>query len=336
MHKWNRCRLVYTNKKFISAYRLGEKYKARVAKLIRVYGESNVWIDLKDGQVFSTAQNSQQGADGKIRAFLCPPGEFLTSSEMFCPDCGGKEYCDSTLGEVFGKDTTSTTEYLIQDREVFEKVKGKTVLIVGAGPSALKVNWEKYNYDYIWSCNHFFLNNKLRNKNVDLWMPSDEVDIINDHALHQYLVGKDSWCCLYPTRKRDHDYMVKAKEVIPNITYSHLRYRSKIGIMPRLIILATLCGAKNILFVGMDGVPSKRTPHAFQPHKVPKGTAAMRGAQDIFRRQYVQLWDYLLNDLKRDVNYYNLGEGGLGNLSTDISTQEFPLKRIKNSGLRRR
>lgn len=332
MHKWNRCRLVYKKGSgFIKSYRLGEKYKARIRKLIDKFGDSNAWVDLKTGQVFSTAQNSSQGAIGSIRAFLCPPEDFLTSPDMFCPDCGGKVYCDETLGKVFGTDTEGTSEFLIQRREVFEKVKDKTVMIVGAGPSAVKVDWERYNYDYLWSCNHFFMNEKLRKKNVDLWIPSDEVDLINDENLHQYLnfKGKDSWCCLYPTRKRDHEYLLKVKEKIPNVTYSHLRYRSKIGIMPRLIILATLCGAKEVLFVGMDGVPSKNIPHAFQPKKQPKGTAAMRDAQDIFRKQYVQLWDYLLNDLNRSTEYFNLGEGVKSNLTTDISVQEFPNKRLK-------
>ena len=45
----------------------------------------------------------------------------------------------------------------------FEKFKDSKILVVGAGPSTNEVKWYNLEYDYIFSCNHFFLNEKIRN-----------------------------------------------------------------------------------------------------------------------------------------------------------------------------
>lgn len=325
---WNECRLIYSKQDSFQVP-VDVALKNKVKNHIKEYGKNNVWEDIRDGTLFSTSQNSWAGSSGKERSFLCPPNRFLTDENHFCTDCGGKVFCDRTLGHVLGQDVIADSEYLIQDEDVFKRVKDKTVMIVGGGPSTAQINWEQYHFDCLWSCNHFFLNDKMKDKTVDLWVPSDEVDLLGDNRLHWYLSEHDqSWCCFYPTVKIKPDYVRKAQKKIPNITYAHLRYRSKIGIMPRLLLLAIFCGAKNIMFVGMDGLPSTKLIHAFQPGKRPKGTSAKKGAINIFRRQYVQLWDYILFTLKADVELFNLGENVASNLSADISRQHFPLSRI--------
>jgi hypothetical protein len=333
---WNNCAVAHDGSDFVQSDFLKSHVlpnKAKILSLIKRYGKSKVWLDLKSKVPFSTSQNSMQGAKGRERSFLSPREHFLVSPDHFCPDCGGKVFCDNTLGQVLGTDTTSDTEYVIQNVDAFSKVRGKTVLIVGGGPSALSVDWEKYDFDHIWSCNHFFMNDRLKNRQVDLWMPSDEIYILNNRSLHNYLdsFGDDLWCCFYPTVKMKPDYIRKTTELIQNTTYAHMRYRSKIGIMPRLILLATYCGANNVLFAGMDGVPGVSVPHAFQPNKPTKGTSARTDAKDIFRRQYVQLWDYIINELRPDTEYFNLGENTSTNLTADISKKRFPLSRVDHT-----
>ena len=63
-------------------------------------------------------------------------------------------------------------EVMLQDHPEFEKYKGKTILLVGAGPTASEVNWEKMDldYDYIWTCNNFHKNEKLSSLPVDMAM----------------------------------------------------------------------------------------------------------------------------------------------------------------------
>jgi hypothetical protein len=323
---WNNCKLVYDGKNTFGIARKGkQKFKNFVSK----WGKSNVWWDPKTKKLFSINQNSDKGAVGIDRSFLCCPNDFLTKVGNFCVDCGGKVFCDEIIGKVLGFNTINTSEYMIENSEVFKRAKDSTIMIVGGGPSAVEVDWTQYEYDQLWSCNHFFLNDKLKERNVDLWIAGDEVDLLGDERLHEYLktAGVDSWCCLYPTRapvqrvspQGTHQYIRELQKVLPRITYAHLRYRSKIGIVPRLLLLAIFAGARKVYVVGMDGVPNAKTPHAFQPGKNPKGTCAKPDAYDIFRIQYVQLWDYIIHYLKPTTQIINLGENTKTNLSADIT-----------------
>ena len=49
-----------------------------------------------------------------------------------------------------------------------EKFKDSTILILGAGNSTLDVKWENVTYDYLWTCNDFFLLDRINNVKVDL------------------------------------------------------------------------------------------------------------------------------------------------------------------------
>lgn len=320
---WNQCVLAYSNGEFVKRLRLLPEQKGKITKLAKAYGKNyNIWYDTLGGKAFSISQNTLQQAHKTERSFLCPPQNFLTGPM-------GKEYCDDMLGELLGGDRTSSSEYIIQNSAPFAKVKGKTVMIVGAGPSALKIDWSRYKYDQLWSCNHFFKSKKLASKKVDLWIPTDEVDLVNDKSLHRYLEkNPDSWCCLYPTDKRSDDYIKAAQKYVPNMTYAHLRYRAKIGIAPWLVLLAMFSGAKNIMFVGMDGLPTNKTPHAFELNKPLSGRLKSAGAVHVFRRQYAQLWDYILFYMKSKANFFNLGEGEPTNLTANVSKINFPLRRL--------
>ena len=51
-------------------------------------------------------------------------------------------------------------ELLITDNLNFSSVKGKKVLVIGGGPSSKDLSDEACSeYDYIFSCNHFFSSN---------------------------------------------------------------------------------------------------------------------------------------------------------------------------------
>ena len=81
----------------------------------------------------------------------------------------------------------------------------------------------------------------------------------------------------------------------------------------------------------MDGCPGTRGDqykHAFENSSSKATTHGGRiFSYNIHRRQYVMLWNYLLNNLKKyDVEYQNLGEGHSANLSSEISRNEFPLQ----------
>jgi len=46
----------------------------------------------------------------------------------------------------------------------------------------------------------------------------------------------------------------------------------------------------------------------------------------LYRRNYVILWDYLLNNIGQNIKFKNLGEGHESNMSSDVSRQIFPLE----------
>ena len=51
---------------------------------------------------------------------------------------------------------------------MLEKYKDKNLLILGAGQSTIDVNWKNLDYDYIWTCNDFFICDELLDDKIDL------------------------------------------------------------------------------------------------------------------------------------------------------------------------
>ena len=47
-------------------------------------------------------------------------------------------------------------DYLLEDLNQFDKFKNSKILVVGGGPSSNEIDWDADDYDYIFSCNHFY------------------------------------------------------------------------------------------------------------------------------------------------------------------------------------
>ena len=111
--------------------------------------------------------------------------------------------------------------------------------------------------------------------------------------------------------------------------YAHTRYRGKIGSGPRLLCLAMFLGAKEIDFVGIDGMSKDTKKGELHNHAFQKGKKYNQSSlnYDMFRRHYTAFWDYVINDLKlhQQIKFRNLGEGHSKNQSTDVSRSVFPL-----------
>ena len=95
------------------------------------------------------------------------------------------------------------------------------------------------------------------------------------------------------------------------------RYLSKIGATPRLMVITTLLGAREIHVVGMDGYPLgvknySDSKHSFQVGKKMGGFFNY----NVFERHYTTLWHYLSENIGKGVNYVNLGQGHSYNMST--------------------
>ena len=115
--------------------------------------------------------------------------------------------------------------------------------------------------------------------------------------------------------KEEEDIVPFLDNHIDRCFYFHTRYFSKLGAAARLICLATLLGAKKVYFAGFDGYPVGQE-HSFEgPNKKYDEPWRSPDSFNIYRRQVVLLWDYLL---QFDTEYINLGKHHEANQSRGI------------------
>lgn len=320
MEKWNNCQKIFGHGKVHPELSTGQAQSCQqyINSLLGT-SPTTVWYDYDDKVCF-----------GPDKTFGLSPGEFsfFSSKENFIDDKQwGDAHLQQKLGAPLGKERIITSEYIFQHRDDWGKYKGKNILIVGAGPSTKEVDWQDLNieYDYIWSCNKFYKNQKLQTERVDLSLVGPEVDLFNKDFLEK--IKADKTLCVFEggvSPFRGHYEIRKFRdEHLGLVSYSHLRYFSKLGAGVRLLPLAAFLKPKNIYFVGVDGYPVN-FDHAFEgSSKKHQGAPLTTNAYNIYRRQFVLLWDYLLNTLKSKVKFHNLGEGHPANQSSDISKKHF-------------
>ena len=68
-------------------------------------------------------------------------------------------------------------EYIYQDLQEFEKFKDSKILVVCGGPSAKEYDWDFNDYDYVFSCNHFYKMDKLKEEEIAVYFLGNEVNI---------------------------------------------------------------------------------------------------------------------------------------------------------------
>ena len=289
----------------------------------------NDWLDLEKNIKFSL-NNNWTNSSSRESFFISSKQDFLHNNRW------NLDYVLQYYGDILGKEIVSNQEIVYKDLPELEKFKGSKVLIVGAGPTANQSAWDPQDYDFIFSCNHFYLNEKLRATDVAFALFTTETDFSEENkAFHNYIKNNSTIICFedrfQPTEREPFQLI---KDLYPEKTmYAHTRYRGKIGAVPRLVCMAVLFGCAEIHLVGFDGLKKDQKVgdtqgHAFQKGKIIQGTANY----DLYRRHYVAFWDYILNDIGKDVKFQNLGEGHENNMTTDISIQNFPLEgKMKNN-----
>ena len=282
----------------------------------------DLWIDNNNGVVFSSAEN-----------YLNWPHEFsfLNSKEGFVKNpLNGMHFVRNKYGYLFNRPFTYNTE-LITDLPKYEysKYKGKKILILGAGPSLSErfSSVDLGSYDFIWSCTKFFLNKYIKKVDLDMFSIGGNVDL-SDPELLEYLDtarspstrwGIDAFVQPFKTK----DELLLFKKKYPDGFVFYTRYFSKLGAGPRLLALAAVLEASQVDFLGIDGHPLGHK-HSFEDNKEYKtvekdGVAeapTQKGSEDIYRRQFCLLWQYLLTF--PDTCFNNLGQGHSGNQSSDI------------------
>tara|TARA_Y100000310_G_scaffold292227_1_gene320829 strand:- start:98 stop:1027 length:930 start_codon:yes stop_codon:yes gene_type:complete len=238
--------------------------------------------------------------------------------------------CVIPVGEIekaMGVTTFATPEVVMSRFHDMDRFHNTRILIVGAGPTTNLVDWNPDNYDHIWSCNHFFLNEKVFECKPSLVTLCEEVSLDNPELL-RYIDSNPS-CAVGFDQFNSIERIKQSKRFISatNSFFSWTRCQGKIGAITRLISLAVELGATEIHTVGFDGhekgerCNEERHDHAFEPRKKLQGTYEY----NLYLRHFVMFWDYALW-LAKNTKFQNLGEGYSMNMSTDISRQEFPLR----------
>ena len=283
------------------------------------------WIDLEDDKKFSLNQN-WTNSSSRDSFFISDKNNFAFNNKW------DLSYVLSYYGSMLGTNVKTNSEIIFLDIEGIKKFKNSKILIVGGGPSTLHADWNPDDYDYVFSCNHFYLNEKLKNVDVALATFTTETDFSDKNSSFHNYMSKNSTIICFEDRmqlqEREHFKAIKDKYG-ERVMYAHTRYRGKIGAVPRLLCMAVMFGAEEIHVVGMDGFKrgdklGEVAGHAFEIDKTRMGTHDYR----LYHKHYVALWDYLLNDIGKNVKFQNLGEGHPSNMTTDISVQEFPLEKI--------
>jgi len=281
-----------------------------------------IWYDLEDKVCFGLDQ-TWQNSPSRDSYFISDSDSFLSGNKW------DKSFVLKYFGEIFGYDIVGNEEIIYLNLPQLNDIQNSKVLIVGGGPTTNNGKWDPKDYDHIFSCNHFFLNDRVISSGVKLATLTTEVDLSEENVkFHEYMKGSETIIC-FEDRFTDEQRLGLAsiKQKYPNrVMYSHTRYRGKIGSVPRLVVMAALMGAKQVDVVGMDGFKKgtklgSSSDHSFESEKIRRGTHDYK----LYKRHYVALWDYLLNVVGKEIKFQNLGEAHESNMSADISRQMFPL-----------
>ena len=192
--------------------------------------------------------------------------------------------------------------------EYFKKYKGSKILLVGGGPSSKEIDWEPSNYDYVWSCNHFFKNERMSNTKIDLAMIMPEVNLESD----EFIRYRDKYNPLLGFEI--HDNWINYKFDNYNKYFlMHTQFYGKIGIGARMLIFAAALKCANVSFVGLDGGSYVfKGNHGFQKNKKILPSCYNNSSEEEVVKslvnQYQQLWQYISNTYP-DTKFKNIGYG---------------------------
>jgi len=307
-----------------------------IRKFVNIYSEKeeyeSLWLDLDTKNIFST-DATRESYDSKSAYFLTPREKWIIGNGL---DIG---FVKRHFFNYFDNNIVCNNEMFYSNKEKLKEVRGAKLLIVAAGPTASEYDWDPKDYDHVFSCNHFYLNKKLKEHNVTLSTFAGEIDFHKknkDDKIFKYLDNNDTLVCIDDQhnnilQEKKEDFKILTERYPTRAMFLHTRYRGKIGSAPRLIALAVDLQPREIHFIGFDGMSKSTKRGDLHNHAFQKDKRYSQKSLDynMFRRQYVAFWDYILNDLQahKKIKFQNLGEGHPFNMTTDISRQAFPLEK---------
>lgn len=219
------------------------------------------------------------------------------------------------------------------------KYTNKDILVIGGGTSTLDVNWEALNCRYTWTCNDFYMEQRLLDVPIDLYMLGFTTDLTSEVLIEKLRRDKPFvfYEPIYYRGKEQTPEFKRFKESIGVPVYNmsipfndtHYSPGQKSGAAFRLIQLALMTNAKDIYFAGFDGFNRDfSNMHAFTKHVGLKDSDTRRdwdGSSLAYVNVFLEAYKYLAA-MKDSHRLQNLGEGYDYNLGTRISKKFFPLR----------
>ena len=138
----------------------------------------------------------------------------------------------------------------------------------------------------------FLLNDTIKDLDIQLITLLDDVDI--DNPLLWEYVSKSNPLIIQEISDFGYQRIKKIKNYHNNMTCMLTRYRSRLGVGARLIVLAIMLGIQDIYFCGFDGLdPKTKDNHSFEKNKsLP--TWFQNGGERLQREQFFVFWQYIL------------------------------------------
>lgn len=222
-------------------------------------------------------------------------------------------------------------DYFIENRFPYKDYIGKSLLVVGGGPSTLDVNWNNLDVDYIWSCNGFYLNDKVSSVDLDLvalgnlqdWNHPNLTTYLEEHSNTKILLETNY---LYPDKLSKNKLFMDSNK---GRVYQGQLAKDATGIVgppARLMVLACCIGIKDLYFVGIDGFdPQLKNTHAFTKEEGLK-PEAVHNTYEKYLKDHTFFAKSIYEKFGNRVNFHNLGEKSKAhNIISITSKQHFPL-----------
>jgi hypothetical protein len=260
----------------------------------------NVWWDAVTKSFVSGGQTLENPLSGINHHFITNQSNFL-NTEFPRNSSFIQSHYDVLLKQCDGQEIKNTEIRLSLNASIEKMLEQDEVLIIGGGPSTNAVDFEDFKDTPKWTMNNFFLHKAIKNlDNIQLITLLDNVDIEN--PLLWECVSRINPLILQEISDMGYQRIKKIKTHHENMTCMLTRYRSRLGVGPRLIVLAIMLGIKNIYFCGFDGfdVDSKNT-HSFEKSKdFPQWFKT--GGKSLQRQQFFVFWTYIL-ELQKFYNF---------------------------------
>lgn len=228
----------------------------------------------------------------------------------------------------FSNNLVVVPEIIYQDIHELHKYANSHILILGGGISLNKLDFNaiKDNYDFVWSMNGCYFNEKINNFGVDLLVIGCNTDILSQEFLsfthrHNPTVAFELHCKYYLTpprlSKEQLDTNIKtANDLSLNKMCFQVRWYSHLGTGVRQFILACILKPSVISFIGFDGRRDIiNDKHAFisgdknweNQNTIAGSIRGMNNEQvvHLMRYEYNRFWQYIKENFP-NIKVFNL------------------------------